>query len=74
MQQILWVDPNQPPQLNNLGPATQMGHSLREAVERATFKNVYPMRRPAAPAVREARAARRDALAAAAEVRAKNYV
>jgi hypothetical protein len=37
MQQILWVDPSQPPQYNNLGPASAFsshGHvrSLREAV------------------------------------------
>ena len=72
VQQILWVDPNEPPQLNNLGPVPP-GLSLRVFVENKTRQTALQKRihLSAEEAARreEDRAKRR----AAAEVRAKHY-
>jgi hypothetical protein len=72
MQQILWVDPSEPPQLKNLGPAG--GASLRFFVETKTRHYTHEVRaklrsRESAGAPRDYRAP----LAAAAKTRAKLY-
>ncbi len=72
MQQILWVDPGQPPQLRTLGPA--VGGSLRLFVEEHTHPLVREKRAAPTPAAQAARAAYREKLTAAATVRAKHYV
>ncbi len=72
VQQILWVDPSQPPQLNNLGPAN--GASLRGFVEKHTHHLVHERRaRPTAEAM-AARKAFRARFAEVAQIRAKHYV
>jgi hypothetical protein len=71
MQQILWVDPNGPPQLRNLGPAA--GASLRLFVENKTHHEVRTKRAPPTPAVAAQRAAYREHLLSAGRTRAKNY-
>lgn len=73
MQQILWVDPSEPPQLNDLGPAS--GASLRAFVETKTHHRTHEVRakirsKKAAGAVKDYRAP----LSAAARSRAKLYV
>jgi hypothetical protein len=71
VQQILWVDPTQPPQLNNLGPAS--GASLRGFVEIHTHHKVHERRaRPTAERV-AARKAFRERMENVAEIRAKHY-
>ncbi len=75
VQQILWVDPTQPPQLKNLGPAS--GASLRAFVEKKTRHVVHEQRakRRAAGNVDEGRLRQyREMLAASARTRAKYYV
>jgi hypothetical protein len=71
MQQILWVDPSKPPVLNNLGPAT--GASLRLFIEGKTYHRSREGREPLSPETKAKRTAYREALAAAAEVRATHY-
>lgn len=72
IQQILWVDPNQPPQERNLGPAN--GASLRVFVECRTHHLVH-MKRPApTAAARAARLAYRSKIEEVARIRAKHYV
>ena len=73
MQQILWVDPSEPPQLNDLGPAS--GASLRAFVETKIHHRTYEVRakirsKKAAGAVKDYR----SPLSAAARSRAKLYV
>jgi hypothetical protein len=78
IQQILWVDPNQPPQLKDLGSAAGSGlgdhENLRVFVENKTHFHVRQHRSRASEATRAARKAHRDKIAAAAEIRAKRYV
>jgi hypothetical protein len=74
MQQILWVDPEQPPQLKDLGAAT--GNSLRQFVEQKTAHFTREARaelRKVRP-VADKHKALREALAAAAEIRAQRYL
>ena len=72
VQQILWVDPNQPPQLNDLGPAD--GASLRGFVERRTHHLVRERRvKPSAEVVSKRRA-NRARIEEIARIRAKHYV
>jgi hypothetical protein len=73
MQQILWVDPNKPPQTNNLGPAPK-GMSLREFVESKTYQEVRDKRESAGKAVIATRKKFRADLEAVARIRAKHYV
>ena len=72
VQQILWVDPTQAPQLNNLGPAS--GASLRGFVEKHTHHLVRKRRaRPTVEAM-AARTAFRKRMEEVAQIRAKHYV
>ncbi|SIT37104.1 conserved hypothetical protein [Paraburkholderia piptadeniae] len=71
LQQILWVDPNQPPVLRNLGSVT--GGSLRLFIESKTYHKSRENREQMKPEARAKRAAYRQALVAAAEVRARHY-
>lgn len=71
MQQILWVDPNQPPVQRNLGPAT--GGSLRLFIESQTYHKSREQREALKPAAKAKRLAYREALTAAAEARANHY-
>lgn len=72
VQQILWVDPSQPPQLNDLGPAD--GASLRGFVERRTHHLVRERRvKPSAEVVAKRRA-NRARIEEVARIRAKHYV
>ncbi len=72
VQQILWVDPNSPPQLRNLGPAN--GGSLRLHVEIHTHELVRKSRKgPSQETVAERHAYRRK-IDQAAEARAALYV
>lgn len=71
VQQIQWVDPNNPPQLINLGPAT--GSSLRVFVENNTFHKMRESRILPKPHVLEKRRAYRQRLEAVGEMRAKYY-
>jgi len=71
MQQILWVDPSQPPTLRTLGPATSA--SLRLYVEENTHALVHERRAAPTAAARAARRDLREHLAAAAESRAGLY-
>jgi hypothetical protein len=70
MQQILWVDPNQPPELRTLGAAE--GSSLRAFVETKTRDYVY--KRRAAPTQSGRYREYRDVLGKAAALRARHYV
>jgi hypothetical protein len=72
LQQILWVDPNGPPQLRNLGRAP--GGSLRLHVEAHTHHLVREKRAAPTEQERTKRAAYREQLHAAGEARAKHYV
>ncbi len=71
MQQILWVDPDQPPQLRNLGPATT--GSLRLYIEAHTHALVREKRARPSEAVRARHAAYRETVLANGRVRAKHY-
>jgi hypothetical protein len=71
MQQILWVDPNQPPVLRNLGPAT--GVSLRLFIECQTYHKSREKRQALKPEVKAKRVAYQEALVAAATARASHY-
>jgi hypothetical protein len=44
MEQILWVDPNSPPQLNDLGPASGAGANLREWIDNQMYSKVKAKR------------------------------
>jgi hypothetical protein len=71
MQQILWVDPNQPPVIRNLGPA--ISGSLRLFIESQTYHFTRKDREPPTPEAKAKRATYREALAAAAVARAQHY-
>jgi hypothetical protein len=71
MQQILWVDPGQPPQLRNLGRAPR--GSLRLFVESKTYHEVRTTRAAPSDEVRGRRQARREVLHAAGQARAGTY-
>jgi hypothetical protein len=71
MQQILWVDPNEPPQLRNLGPATT--GSLRLYIEAHTHALVRDKRAKPSDAARAARAAYREKIVANGRARAERY-
>ena len=78
MQQLLWVDPNSPPTIKNLGP-TPPGMSLRAWVD-SEMHNKYgkatvrsPKGEPLAAAIRKRHAAKRENLERIAEARAKLY-
>jgi len=71
MQQILWVDPNSPPVLRNLGVAP--GGSLRLFIESQTYHLSRKDRKPPTPETIAKRAAYREALATAAAARAHHY-
>jgi hypothetical protein len=73
MQQILWVDPNQPPQLRTLG-AADAAPSLRVFVEAHTHELVRQKRKPPSNDVVARRRGYRESLAEAAEARAELYV
>jgi hypothetical protein len=73
LQQILWVDPNEPPQLVDLGPAPK-GMSLRVFVENKTRQMALHKRAGLSANIAKARKADREKLAAAATARAKHYV
>jgi hypothetical protein len=70
IQQILWVDPNSPPQLNDLGPAD--GGNLREFVDRKTRDLVHKTRKPN-PELTSHCQARQEKLAKFAWAKAKSY-
>jgi hypothetical protein len=72
LQQILWVDPNGPPELRNLGRAP--GGSLRLHVEQKTHGLVREKRAKPTTEVQAARTAYRDKLVVAGQARAKHYV
>ncbi len=73
MKQILWVDPSNPPQINDLGPAPP-NMSLRSFVEAHTYHLVHEYRVTAKKAVIDARKKYRANLEAVARIRAKNYI
>jgi hypothetical protein len=70
LQQILWVDPGQPPQLRNLGPAE--GSSLRVSVDNQTDGLVREHRTKNVDLMSKAEK-HRTALHKLAAVRAKHY-
>lgn len=71
MQQILWVDPNKPPLLRNLGLAAS--GSMRLFIESQTYHVARKDREPPTPEANARRAAYREALDAAAVARAHHY-
>jgi hypothetical protein len=71
VQQLLFVDPNAPPEIRNLGPAT--GLSLREFVEVKTHALVRTKRVTPPDHVRKARLALRERREATAKLRAELY-
>jgi hypothetical protein len=71
MQQILWVDPGQPPQQRNLGRAP--GGSLRLHVENHTHELTRRHNATARQGLRAERVERRKLYEAMGEVRAKHY-
>jgi hypothetical protein len=71
VMQILWVNPDEPPQLRDLGPAN--GASLRIFVDGKTRALVREKRAKPDAAVHAARMAYREKLQSAAEARAKHY-
>lgn len=73
VQQILWVDPSQPPQLRNLGSADS-AKSLRGFVEHKTHHMVRERRAKPTAATVAARIAYRARLEEVAAIRAKHYV
>ena len=72
MQQILWVNPGEPPQLRTLGPAS--GASLRQFVEQKTHALVRDKRPKPGAEVTARRQTYRGHLAEAGRVRAREYV
>ena len=74
IQQLLWLDPNQPPVIKNLGPAPA-GMSLRVWVDSQvmTFKQKKQLKRKLNPALMEACKMRRQKLTEIAVQRAKLY-
>jgi hypothetical protein len=70
VQQILWVDPTQPPQLKDLGPAS--AKSLREWVDGQTYSIVKKHRRRNAKLAERCRE-RRGKLEAFAQARSHFY-
>jgi hypothetical protein len=74
IQQLLWVDPNQPPVIKNLGPAPA-GMSLRVWVDSqvVTFKQKTQVKRKLNSALMEACKMRRQKLTEIAVHRAKLY-
>ena len=72
VQQILWVDPNEPPQLNNLGPVPP-GLSLRVFVENKTRQMALDKRIHLSADEMAKREEDRAKRRAASEVRAKHY-
>ena len=72
LQQILWVDPNEPPQLRDLGRPPH-GISLRVFVESRT-RQLALGKRVENATIAASRAADRDRLAAAAQARAAEYL
>jgi hypothetical protein len=72
MQQILWVDQNEPPQWRNLGRAP--GGSLRLHVEAKTHGLTRENRKPVPAEARATRAACRERLDVAGRARARHYV
>jgi hypothetical protein len=78
-QQILWVDPSQPPQLNNLGPATGKNKSMREWIDNhmasaGTHEKQEQVIRSRAPKLAKRDHDRRSRLDKIASMRAKLYV
>jgi hypothetical protein len=77
LMQILCVQPNQPPLLKDLGSGASNGlaarENLRVFVENQTLRHVQEHRTPPSDKTRAARSAYRDALAAAAALRARHY-
>lgn len=75
MQQILWVDPSEPPQLRTLGPAS--GASLRGFVEASTHPRVreavLKKRRSLSPELVAARKRYHTAADEISRIRAKHY-
>jgi hypothetical protein len=77
-QQILWVDPSQPPQLKNLGPATGKNRSMREWVDNEmtkseTHKKQEEMIRTRTPKLANRDHQRREKLDKVASMRAQLY-
>jgi hypothetical protein len=71
VQQLLWVDPNAPPQIRNLGSAA--GLSLRHFVENQTHPEVRAKRRGPSAAARDARKLFNDRRREVAEARGRRY-
>jgi len=77
-QQILWVDPTKPPQLNDLGPATGKQRSMREWVDnemtkKGTHEKQDEMIRHRTPKLAKRDHQRRDKLDKVASMRARLY-
>jgi hypothetical protein len=77
-QQILWVDPTKPPQLNDLGPATGKQRSMREWVDnemtkKGTHEKQEEMIRHRTPKLAKRDHQRRDKLDKVASMRARLY-
>jgi hypothetical protein len=74
LQQLLWVDPNQPPTIQTLGPAPA-GMSLRVWVDSqmSTYRNKARIKRVQNPALLDCCKAHRANLALIAAARAKLY-
>jgi hypothetical protein len=72
VQQILWVDPNSPPTLNDLGPADAKARSLREWVDGHTYHIVKKHHRPNTALAQRCRE-RRAKLAEFGNTRARYY-
>lgn len=72
MRQILWVDPDRPPQLRDLGPAS--GASLRVFVEGHTGPYVREMRREPDAATKAERHAHVESLESRAKLRTAHYL
>ena len=70
-QQLLFVDPSQPPIIKNLGPAN--GASLRSFSDAHARSFMLPHKTAEDAAHKQARASHRKAFEAAAEMRAKHY-
>ena len=73
VQQILWVDPSQPPQLKNLGSANG-AKSLRGFVEKHTHHLARKRRAQPTAEAMAARRAYRARFEEVAAIRAKHYV
>ena len=72
IQQILWVDPNSPPQLNDLGQAP--GKSLRLHVENLTHEKTRKQNAETRAKLAPARAERRQLYDEMGRIRAEHYV